>query len=133
VLTFFRSLIVPEQQSDVRIALEARKKQKELEDHPSDAQGVEEGMFGVVPSDLLEGEGSEITVVDAPSVVTGGPFKDEVHTSLPYILSRFDLERGRRDDGSLPLPESVWLTEKELVLQVSPSSFLCIMVLSLRD
>jgi hypothetical protein len=132
VLTPFRSLIVAEQQSDVRIALEAKRKQKELEDHPSDAQGAEEGMFGVVPSDLLEGEGSEITVVDAPSAVTGGPFKDEVHTSLPYILSRFDLERGRRDDGSLPLPESVWLTEKELVLQVSPCSFLCIMTLSLR-
>jgi len=76
-------------------------------------------MFGVVPSDLLDDEGSEITLVDVPSLVTGGPFKEEVHSSLPYILSRFDLERGRRDDGSLPLPDSVWLTEKELVLQVS--------------
>jgi hypothetical protein len=131
VLTPFRSLILAERQSDVRIALEVRRKQKELEDHPPDAQGVEEGMFGVIPSDLLEGEGSEITVVDAPSVVTGGPFKDEVHTSLPYILSRFDLERGKRDDGTLPLPESVWLTEKELVLQVSPPSLLCGMTLSL--
>jgi hypothetical protein len=108
------------------MALEAKRKQKELQDRPPDAPDVEEGMFGVVPSDLLEGEGSEITVVEAPSIVRGGPFKDEVHTSLPYILSRFDLERGRRDDGSLPLPESVWLTEKELVLQVSsPSSHSC--------
>ena len=76
-------------------------------------------MFGVVPSDLLDEEGSEITVVDAPSMVNGGPFKSDVHSSLPYVLSRFDLDRGRRDDGSLPLPESVWLTEKEMVIQVS--------------
>jgi hypothetical protein len=68
---------------------------------------------------MLEGDGCELTLVDAPSSVNGGPFAEEVHTSLPYLISRFDLEQGRKVDNSLPLPESVSLTETELVMQVS--------------
>lgn len=75
-------------------------------------------MFGVAPGTLLEGDGSEITLVEAASVVEGGPFLHPVTTCLPYILSRFDLERGRKDDGGIGLPESVWMTGTQLVFQV---------------
>jgi hypothetical protein len=71
---------------------------------------------------LLDGEGSEITLVDASSTLEGGPFIEKVDSALPYILSRFDLDRGRKEDGSLPLPESVWMTETEIILQVSTHS-----------
>ncbi len=78
----------------------------------------QEGMFGVSAARLLEGDGSEITVVDTPNQVQGCPFTGTIETSLPYILSRFDLERGRRNDGTLGLPESLWITETHLILQV---------------
>lgn len=102
---------------DVREALEAKRKQKELEENP-DGPDADDGMFGVAAGALLDGEGSEITLVDASSMVEGGPFLGKIQSTLPYILSRFDLDRGRKDDGSLPLPESVWMTETEIILQV---------------
>ena len=106
---------------DVREALDAKRRQKELEENPA---GIEanEGMFGVAAGALLDGEGSEITLVDASSTLEGGPFIEKVDSALPYILSRFDLDRGRKEDGSLPLPESVWMTETEIILQVSTHS-----------
>lgn len=82
-------------------------------------------MFGVSVARLLEGDGSEITVVDAPNTVEGCPFLNKVETSLPYILSRFDLERGRRDNGGLGLPESLWITETQLIIQVRVFEFRC--------
>lgn len=77
-------------------------------------------MFGVAAGALLDGEGSEITLVDAQSTLEGGPFRIPIKCSLPYILSRFDLDRGRKDDGTLPLPESLWMTETEIIIQVRP-------------
>lgn len=98
--------------------LAARQKQREIENSPLASEFLNDGMFGVAPSTLLEGDGSEIILVEAASVVEGGPFVQSVTTCLPYILSRFDLERGRKDDGGIGMPESVWMTATQLVFQV---------------
>ena len=58
------------------------------------------------------------TLVDIPTVLEKGVFVEAVETSLPYLISKFDLERGRRDDGELPLPEAVFLSEVDLIVQV---------------
>ncbi|CAG7854663.1 SubName: Full=Uncharacterized protein {ECO:0000313/EMBL:CCA70496.1} [Serendipita indica DSM 11827] len=108
----------PARIDDVREALAAKRRRKELEDANEDPEEPNLGMFGVDRASLLDGEGSEITLVEAPSKIEGGPFVGAVESSLPYILSRFDLDRGRKADGTLPLPESIWMTETELVLQV---------------
>ncbi|KAG9054053.1 hypothetical protein FS842_006328 [Serendipita sp. 407] len=99
-------------------ALEMKRKQKELEE--SESKDLEQGMFGVAPRSILDGDGAEVTLVDAPNQLDGGPFAETVHSTLPYILSRFDLDRGRKADGTLPLPESVWMTDTELILQIEP-------------
>ncbi|PVG02542.1 hypothetical protein CPB86DRAFT_780497 [Serendipita vermifera] len=100
---------------DVRQALEAKRRREELDESEKNDN---EGMFGVIPSSMLEGDGCELTLVDTPSSVNGGPFAEDVQTALPYLISRFDLEKGRKADNSLPLPESVSLTETELVMQI---------------
>src|SRR5258706_3813316 len=58
------------------------------------------------------------TLVDTPTVLEKGVFVEAVETYLPYLISKFDLERGRRDDGELPLPEAVFLSEVDLIVQV---------------
>ncbi|KAG8815735.1 hypothetical protein FRC17_000602 [Serendipita sp. 399] len=105
------------QADHVKEALEWKRRQKELEE--SESKDLEQGMFGVVPRSIIDGDGAEVTLVDAPNQLDGGPFVETVNSALPYILSRFDLDRGRKPDGTLPLPESVWMTETELILQVS--------------
>jgi len=116
---FSRNSITDQIGPDVREALDAKRRQKELEENPTGPE-ANDGMFGVAAGALLDGEGSEITLVDASSTLEGGPFLERIESALPYILSRFDLDRGRKEDGSLPLPESLWMTETEIILQVKP-------------
>lgn len=63
------------------------------------------------------------TLVDTPTILEKGVFVEAVETSLPYLISEFDLERGRRDDGELPLPEAVFLSEVDLIVQVRLANF----------
>lgn len=63
------------------------------------------------------------TLVDTPTILERGVFVEAVETSLPYLISKFDLERGRRGDGELPLPEAVFLSEVDLIVQVRLVNF----------
>lgn len=65
----------------------------------------------------------QATLMESPTIVEPGIFLTRVETSLPFVLSQFDLGRGRRDDGELPLPEAVFVSETDIVVQVSSPSF----------
>jgi len=113
---------------DVREALEWEKHRTERNKEDVKTELVEPTSFG--PEYGGGGPGTDhysaklaTTLVDTPTVLEKGVFVDAVETSLPYLISKFDLERGRRDDGELPLPEAVFLSEVDLVVQVRPAHF----------
>jgi len=113
---------------DVREALEWEKHRKEQDKEYDKTELVEPISFG--PEYGGGGPGTDhysaklaTTLVDTPTILEKGVFVEAVETSLPYLISKFDLERGRRDDGELPLPEAVFLSEVDLIIQVRLAFF----------
>ena len=113
---------------DVREALEWEKHRVERDKEFVTTELVEPISFG--PEYGGGGPGTDhysaklsTTLVDTPTVLEKGVFVEAVETYLPYLISQFDLERGRRDDGELPLPEAVFLSEVDLVIQVHSVNF----------
>jgi hypothetical protein len=108
---------------DVKEALEREKHRIEHDKENVKTRLVEPISFG--PEYGGGGPGTEhysaklaTTLVDTPTTLQKGVFMEAVETSLPYLISKFDLERGRRDDGDLPLPEAAFLSEVDLIVQV---------------
>lgn len=113
---------------DVREALEWEKHRAERKKEAVQTELAEPISFG--PEYGGGGPGTDhysaklaTTLVDTPTVLEKGVFVEAVETSLPYLISKFDLERGRRDDGELPLPEAVFLSEVDLIVQVRSVNF----------